>query len=193
MALLRRLAAPALVLLLSAASLRAQAPQDAPPPDANDPPGVAETIATLSSQRADATSITFDRQMLDALLSGDRIAGFNSITFQHYQYPGPVFYIPEQMHALDQDFRAAGWKHLIDAGGDPRERSQPTKPEADLWFHWQGGEIDHLTVLIRGRRDMNVIHVSGLFRPMDIVHLGGHFGIPRVDPNAVMVPAPPDR
>jgi hypothetical protein len=40
---------------------------------------------------------------------------------------------------------------------------------------------------------MNVVHVSGLLRPMDLVHISGHFGIPKVDPGAVMVPAPPGR
>jgi hypothetical protein len=28
--------------------------------------------------------------------------------------------------------------------------------------------------------------------PLDLLHLSGHFGIPRVDPDAVMVPAPDD-
>ncbi len=184
-----RLAAPALVLaLFSALALHAQDGADR-----HDPPGVAEALGSLSSQRADATTITFDREMLEALLSGNHLAGLNSISFEHYQYPEPAFYIPEEMHALEQAYRAAGWKHLVDSNVGPRESAQPTKPIADIWFHWRGGEIDHLTVLIRGRREMNVIHVSGLFRPMDLVHLSGHFGIPKVDPNAVMVPAPPGR
>ncbi len=189
MRILRLLAAPTLVLaLVSAAAVHAQDPADPA-----DPPGAADAIAGLSSQRAAATTITFDREMLDALLAGDRIAGFNSISFEHYQYPEPAFYIPEAMHALEQAYRAAGWKHLVDSSVGPRESAQPTKPIADIWFHGRGGEIDHVTVLVRARREMNVIHVSGLFRPMDLVHLSGHFGIPKVDPGAVMVPAPPGR
>ena len=158
-----------------------------------DPPGVADALGGLSSQRAAATTITFDREMLDAMLGGDRAAGFNGVSFEHYQYPEPVFYIPEEMHALEQAYHAAGWSHLIDSKVGPRESASPTKPIADIWFHWQGGEIDHVTVLIRGRKEMNVVHVSGLLRPMDLVHISGHFGIPKVDPGAVMVPAPPGR
>ena len=45
-------------------------------------------------------------------------------------------------------------------------------------------------MLIRSPRDMNVIQVSGDLRPLDLIHLSGHFGIPKVDPDAVMVPAP---
>ena len=158
-----------------------------------DPPAAAQALGELSSQRAAGTTITFDRDMLDAMLGGDRAAGFNGVSFEHFQYPEPVFYIPEEMHALEQAYHAAGWKHLVDANASPRESASPTKPIADIWFHYAGGDIDHVTVLIRGRKEMNVVHVSGLLRPMDLVHLGGHFGIPKVDPGAVMVPAPQDR
>jgi hypothetical protein len=179
------LAAVCCALLAGACSIKAQ--------EYYDPPGVADALGGLSSQRAAATTITFDRQMLDALLGGDRVAGFNGVSFEHYQYPEPVFYIPEEMRSLEQAYKAAGWKHLIDANAGPRESASPTKPIADIWFHWQGGDIDHVTVLIRGRKEMNVVHVSGLLRPMDLVHISGHFGIPKVDPGAVMVPAPPGR
>jgi hypothetical protein len=172
-------------LVAGAASIQAQ--------QYYDPPGVAEAIGGLSSQRATATTITFDREMLDSMLGGASMPGFNGVSFEHYQYSEPVFYIPEEMHSVEQAYKAAGWKHLIESNVGPRESAQPTKPIADIWFHWQGGEIDHVTVLIRGRKEMNVVHVSGLLRPMDFVHITGHFGIPKVDPGAVMVPAPPGR
>jgi hypothetical protein len=40
---------------------------------------------------------------------------------------------------------------------------------------------------------MSVIQISCELRPLDLIHLSGHFGIPKVDPNAVMVPAPNGR
>lgn len=157
-----------------------------------DPPAAAQALGEISSQRAAATTITFDREMLESLLGG-HIAGFNGVSFEHYQYPEPVFYIPEEVHALEHAYHAAGWKHLVDANVNPRESASPSKPLADIWFHYAGGDIDHVTVLIRGRKEMNVVRVSGLLRPMDLVHLSGHLGIPKVDPGAVMVPAPGDR
>ncbi len=184
---LRLLVLPAtcFALLAGASSVQAQ--------DYYDPPAAAQALGELSSQRAAATTITFDRDMLDAMLGEGRAAGFNGVSFEHYQYPEPVFYIPEEMHALEHAYHAAGWKHLVDANASPRESASPTKPIADIWFHYAGGDIDHVTVLIRGRKEMDVVRVSGLLRPMDLVHLSGHLGIPKVDPGAVMVPAPPGR
>ena len=75
----------------------------------------------------------------------------------------------------------------------PREEVSPQKPITDVWLHFRGAEIDDIAVLVRSPRQMDAINVSGMLRPLDLVHLGGHFGIPKVDPDAVMVPAPPGR
>ncbi len=61
---------------------------------------------------------------------------------------------------------------------------------ADVWLHNDGTNIDSVVVLLRAPKQMSVIEVSGTLKPLDLVHLSGHFGIPKVDPGAVMVPAP---
>jgi hypothetical protein len=75
----------------------------------------------------------------------------------------------------------------------PREATTPRKQLTDLWLHFRGAEIDDVTVLVRGPKNMSLIEVSGALRPLDLVHLSGHFGIPKVDPDAVMVPAAPGK
>ncbi len=114
----------------------------------------------------------------------------NSITVENYRYHEPAFYIPETMHALVATFDAAGWKHLVDQHASPRDATTPQRPLTDLWLHFTGADIDNVMVLVRGVRTMSVVEVSGELRPLDLVHLSGHFGIPKVDPGAVMVPAP---
>jgi hypothetical protein len=69
----------------------------------------------------------------------------------------------------------------------------PKAALTDVWLHFSGDTIDHVTVLIRNPKDMNLIQVAGDLRPLDLLHLAGHFGIPKVDPNAIMVPAPDGR
>jgi hypothetical protein len=159
------------------------------------PPGVAEMFANISSQPGTHTSFTFDRDMLQSMsgaMGGDNtpVAGLNSITFENYRFHEAAFYVPEQTHAIIAAYREAGWKHLVDANLTPRESAQPTKPITDLWLHFVGADIDGVTVLIRGVKQMSVIEVTGTLKPLDLVHLSGHFGIPKVDPHTVMVPAP---
>ena len=161
---------------------------------AQQPAGVGEALQNLTSEHATHTSITFDRDMLQSAngFLGDgsgAIAGLNSITVENYHFHEPAFYIPESMHALVAAYSAAGWKHLVDQNAGPKESAAPHKALTDLWLHFRNGEIDDVAVLVRGVKQMSVIEVSGMFRPLDLVHLSGHFGIPKVDPGAVMVPA----
>lgn len=164
------------------------------PPSAGigQPPGAAEALAQLTSQPAARTSFTFDRDMLQSML-GERPAGLNSVTIENYRFREPAFYVPEEFAALRAAYRSAGWKHLVNANAGPREQASPAKPITDLWLHYRGAEIDDVAVLIRAPKQMNLIEVSGMLRPLDLVHLGGHFGIPKVDPDAVMVPERPAR
>jgi hypothetical protein len=120
--------------------------------------------------------------------AGHIAAALNSISFDNYHFARPAFYDPEVMQSILARYHAAGWKHLVDANGKPGEGVA-----TDLWLHFRGPEIDDVSVLVRGQREMNMIQVSCLLRPLDLVHLSGHFGIPKVDPNAVMVPDPNNR
>jgi hypothetical protein len=166
--------------------------------NAQQPRGVADALAGLTSEHATHTSITFDRDMLQAAggLFGDGsgpVAGLNSITVENFHYHEPAFYIPENMHALVAAYDAAGWKHLVEQHPSARDAAAPHKPLTDLWLHFSGPEIDDVAVLVRGPKQMSVIEVSGVLKPLDLVHLSGHFGIPKVDPGAVMVPAAPGK
>jgi hypothetical protein len=165
---------------------------------AEQPRGVAGMLQNLASEPSTHTSFTFDRDMLQAMGGalgddGKTIAGLSAITFENYHYHQPAFYIPGNMHAIVAAYREAGWMHLVDQNASPRESASPTKPLTDLWLHFDGMNIDGVTVLVRGVKQMTVIEVSGILKPLDLVHLSGHFGIPKVDPNAVMVPAPPGK
>jgi hypothetical protein len=180
---------PLLAFVLFTGSIAAAAQQ---------PAGVPDELANLANTPGSHTAFTFDRDMLTAannyLNGGEGPVGeLSSITVENYRYREPAFYIPETMHSLIKTYDAAGWKHLIDQHAGPKDAASPEKPLTDLWLHFKGGEIDDVTVLVRGRKTMSVIEVSGALRPLDLVHLSGHFGIPKVDPGAVMVPARPGR
>lgn len=166
------------------------------------PPGVPENLDALANQPASHMGYTFDRSQIQAAqqmlesggLTPERaMAALNSISFDTYRYKEPAFYTPEAMAGIVEAYHRAGWKHLVDGNPGPAESAMPKSQVTDVWLHFTGGDIDHVTVLIRGAKDMNLIQVAGDLRPLDLLHLAGHFGIPKVDPNAVMVPAPDGR
>ncbi len=166
---------------------------------AQQPPGVAPALQGLASQPATHTAFTLDRdtlQQANGYLGGGGpgpVSQLSSITFENYKYRQPAFYAPEGWREVVRAYDAAGWKHLVDQNVGPGQNATPEKPLTDLWLHFRGAEIDDVTVLLRGPKQMSVIEVSGVLKPLDLVHLSGHFGIPKVDPGAVMVPAPAGR
>jgi hypothetical protein len=171
-------------------------------PGASIPPGVSENLMNLADQPATHTGVVFDRSMMQIVqgvleqggLDEDRAAAaLSSISYDNYRYKEPAFYTPETMASIVETFHRAGWKHLVNGNQTPGNEAQPRTAITDVWLHFSGADIDHVTVLIRATRGMNLIQVAGDLRPLDLIHLSGHFGIPKVDPNAVMVPAPGGR
>lgn len=166
------------------------------------PLAASQALGSLANQPATHTGFVFDRNMMQVaqgfLESGGldakrAAAAVTSISFDTYKYPQPAFYTPEAMASLVAAYHAAGWKHLVNGNQSPANSAQPKSNITDLWLHFSGADIDDVNVLIRAPKTMNVIQVAGDLRPLDLVHLGGHFGIPKVDPGAVMVPAPDNR
>ena len=166
------------------------------------PPGVAQNLDALTNQPASHMGYSFDRSQIQAaqnmLESGGldparAAAALTSISFDTYRYQEPAFYTPEAMSGIVAAYQHAGWRHLVEGNADPASSAQPRSSITDVWLHFTGADIDHVTVMIRGAKDMNLIQLAGDLRPLDLLHLSGHFGIPKVDPNAVMVPAPEGR
>jgi hypothetical protein len=189
---------PCLRKLLFSAALAIAAPFAL----AQQPPGINENLAALANQPSTHTAFSFDRSMLQVaqnLLASNGMdanrapAALTGISVDNYSFPRPAFYIPETMNSIIATYHAAGWKHLVNANQTAASTAQPHSTVTDLWLHFTGPDIDGVTVLTRAPRDMSVIHIACELRPLDLVHLSGHFGIPRVDPNAVMVPAPDGR
>jgi hypothetical protein len=170
--------------------------------DAQTPAGVIERLNNLADQPATHTGVTFDRSMMQVAqgvleqggLDADRAAvALTGISFDTYRYKEPAFYTPETMAAILDSFHRAGWKHLVDGNQTPANMAQPRTSITDVWLHFSGADIDHVTVLVRSTKQLNLVQVAGDLRPLDLLHLSGHFGIPKVDPSAVMVPAPDGR
>jgi hypothetical protein len=168
-----------------------------PPPVAFPGPDMNQVFSTLSDQPATHTGISFDRGELSAaqmFLEANGVdakraaAALTGISFDTYRYAKPAFYTPEAMSALLAGYKASGWKHLVNANQTAANTAQPEHPVTDLWLHFSGADIDAVTVLTRASRNMTVVRITGDLRPLDLLHLGGKFGIPKVDPSAVMVP-----
>ena len=192
----RLFAVALLTLSLAACGASAQMIGSGPPPPGTPMPSPGApsplNFDSVMSSAYSQSSFTFDRSMLQAadgfFANSDPetrrvVAGLNSITVRNYHARDFARYDPGALAMIDGELRGGGWKHLVNAN------AKNSASLTDLWLHFEGSNITHVIVLTRGDRNMSQIAVDCNLRPLDLLHLSGHFGIPKVDENAVMVPA----
>lgn len=182
------------LIATSAAALGQVQAQPAPTQQAQlpQPDWTPQGIEALGQNASSRTEFTLDHSMLVLASKMDQddedlrrvIAGVNGVSVHSYHFPRPGMYDPDLLIAVRQQYRAAGWKHMVsshDKDGGPAA--------TDLWIHFDHNAISNIAVLFASQNQLNFIAVSGSISPIDLLRLGGHFGIPKID-SGVVVPAP---
>jgi hypothetical protein len=169
-------------------------PQSSPyPPSGNYLSWVPQGMEVLSRTATFHTDFTFDRSMLQ-LASGiwegpgdpgltSAINRLDGISVHSYHYAAPGMYDPRLLNVVRQQYSALGWQHLVTA------RSASTGGATDLWISFHHMQATGAVVLFESPTNLNLISFSGSLSPLDLLHLRGHFGIPRFSGDG-FVPAP---
>ena len=110
------------------------------------------------------------------------VAGINEIAVRSFRFPGAASCDPETMESIGRQYRDAGWTHLV------KKHKNDGGPSTDLWVRLDQATIRDIAVLFVGEKQVNFVSVAGSITPLDLMHLSGHFGIPRLD-GAARVPA----
>ncbi len=75
-------------------------------------------------------------------------------------------------------YHLRGWKHLVTTArtGGPLHNGS-----TDVWVVMDGMSVRGAVVLAETPRSLTLVTVAGNLNPADILHLRGHFGIPRFE------------
>lgn len=190
------LACAALIGSIAAAQPAAGAPAPSDPGSA--PPAVADlgsailewvppVLEQLSTQAVAKESFTFDRTMLAAAagMMGDSdegvkqaIAKLDGVSVHTLRFAQPDSADPAQVEAIRQAYHLRGWKHVVSTGstGGPVHDNI-----TDVWVVMDGANLRGAVVLVDTPRSLTLATVAGNLDPVDLMHLRGHFGIPRFD------------
>ena len=175
--------AVAVLITISAASLTlAQQPSQ----------GIPQGVEALRQTATSKTEFSLDHSMLvlAAKLDSDNdelrrvIAGVNGLSVHRYRFAEPWSYDPEALRSVGGEFHAGGWKQLVNKHGGEGD------PEmSGLWIYMRNNAVSDIAVLLARPSEVTFITISGSISPLDLMHLGGHFGIPKIE-GGVVVPAP---
>lgn len=197
---LRGVCSAALLLVVAAAApaqrlqlVRNQpAADDAPPSAAVD--FVPKGLALLTQNASWHTDLTFDRSMLAVAgkLEGldeptrQAIARLNGVTVHSYRYSVPDEYNNAELDSIRAQYDALGWKHVVSRHGKAVPEPEGKKAErTDVWIQMNGMNIAGVAVLLTQPSNVNLVAVSGDISTVDLLHLRGHFGIPKFNPDDI--------
>jgi hypothetical protein len=163
----------------------------APPPPASLNPVPLEwtppALDQLKNQAVAKESFTLDRNML-ALAAGlmpdndqqDRTAirkldgvAVNTMRFNDAGIPDEG-----AVDAIRTAYHLRGWKHLVTS---TRSGGPVHSGSTDVWVVLDGMNIRGAVILAETPRSLTLVTVAGNLDPADLLHLRGHFGIPRFD------------
>ncbi len=144
-------------------------------------------LAQLSAQAFTKSSFTLDRAMLAAASSTipdsepetrQAIAKIDGISVHALRFGAAGVADQAQVEALRQSYHQRGWKHLVTttkAGGPVHDGT------TDVWLTMDGVNVRGAVVLVQTPTSLTLATLKGDLSPVDLLHLRGHFGIPRFE------------
>jgi Domain of unknown function (DUF4252) len=181
-----RFASFVFLALLSAALLSGQAQQSHPAQQSfPDDSWIPQGMDSLGHHASFHTDFTFDKSMLDMASNfvGDDetrrvVAKLRGISVHTYRYPAPDLYDAGALNAVRAQYNDRGWKHMVTS----QSHAATAHPgRTDVWIRFENGNVEGMVLLVAGQTNLNLVAVNGTLSPLDLLHLRGHFGIPRFD------------
>ncbi len=151
-------------------------------------------LAQLSAQAAVKSSFTLDRNLLAAAagLMQDSDADvkqavnkLDGVSVHLLRFGDAGIADPESVNAVREAYHLRGWKHLVtttNSGGPVHNGT------TDVWLVMDGANLRGAVVLAETPKSLTLVTVAGNLSPADLLHLRGHFGIPRFDGDDLRTP-----
>jgi hypothetical protein len=173
-------------------------PDAAPPAVVDIGPAILEwvppALEQLGTQAVAKESFTLDRTMLAAAagMMGDSddqvkqaIAKLDGVSIHMLRFADSGSADPAQVEAIRQAYHLRGWKHVVSSsstGGPVHDNN------TDVWVVMDGANLRGAVVLVDTPKSLTLATVAGNLDPVDLLHLRGHFGIPRFDADGLNGP-----
>jgi len=148
-----------------------------------------QALHSLGLNASSRTEFSLDHSMLVLASKLDQddqdlrrvVAGVDGVSVHEFRFHGAATYDPEALNAVVEEYRAAGWKRLVN---NHSKNGYPT--ETDLWLHFENNAVRRIAILHAGESQIDFVEVSGSISPLDLLHLAGHFGIPKIEGGVVL-------
>lgn len=144
-------------------------------------------LKQLGTQAVAKNSFTLDRTMLTAaagmLPDSDAdvrqtVAKLDGVSVHVLRFAAAGAADPAQIQAIRDAYHLRGWKHVLHETnvGGPEHNGL-----TDVWVVLDGANVRGAVVLVVSPKSLTLATIAGNLSPVDLLHLRGHFGIPRFE------------
>jgi hypothetical protein len=145
----------------------------------------------LSSQAAVKNSFTLDRNMLHAAASTlaendeptkQAIGHLDGLSVHMLKFGDTGVPDENAVNSIRDAYHLRGWKHVVTS----TNRGGPVhNGNTDVWVVMDGVNVRGAVVLAETSKSVTLVTVAGDLSPVDLLHLRGHFGIPKFDSDSL--------
>jgi hypothetical protein len=145
----------------------------------------------LNTQAAVKSSFTLDRNLLGVAAgmvpdseAEDRqvLRKLDGVSVHTMRFGDAGIPDEAEVDSIRAAYHLRGWKHLVTttkAGGPVHNGT------TDVWVVMDGVNVRGAVILAETPKSLTLVTVAGNLSPVDLLHLRGHFGIPRFDGGSV--------
>jgi Domain of unknown function (DUF4252) len=148
---------------------------------------VPPALLQLQAQAAVKSSFTLDRNLLGVAAGmmpdsdadvRQTVRKLDGVSVLLLRFGDASMVDPAEVDEVREAYHLRGWKHLVtttSSGGPVHDGT------TDVWLVLDGANVRGAVVLAETPKSLTLVTVAGNLSPVDLLHLRGHFGIPRFD------------
>jgi len=145
------------------------------------------SIEKLADKADEVVDVTLDANMLgvaakflsegnqDEATAKKLVSGLKGIYVRSFEFSKEGEYSVADVDALRAQYQPPVWSRMVGV------RSKKSGEHTDVFIRQANGNIAGLAVIAAEPRELTIVHISGNIDPEQLQHLGGEFGIPKLE------------
>jgi hypothetical protein len=106
------------------------------------------------------------------------IGGLKGIYVKSFEFEKAGEYQDSDVEAVRTQLHTPAWQRIVGV------RSQKSSENSEVYLKTEGGKISGLAIIATEPKELTIVSIEGSIDPEQLNELGGHFGIPKVEPDS---------
>lgn len=104
------------------------------------------------------------------------IAGLRGIYVKSFEFEKTGEYLDSDIEPLRAQLHSPAWSRIVGV------RSKRAGENSEVYIKTDSGKVGGLAILVTEPKQLTIVSIEGTIDPDELKELGGHFGIPKIDP-----------